>query len=302
MRFNGLDLNLLVALDALITERSVSEAAARIGLTQSAMSSALGRLREYFGDNLLVNVGRRMVLTPRGEALAGPVHDTLLQISTMIARPPEFEPAQSTRGFNIIASDYMIRVALGKVLARVSAEAPHISFVISALDDQPAARLERAEVDLLITAEPYLSDGHPFAVLFEEDYVVVAWEGNKRFAQGPLDAEAYKAMAHVVVNHGRSRVPTFETAYVKSVGGQRRVEVVAPAFTDVGDLLIGTQRISTVHRRLARLICAEGPLVMHELPFTIPTLRLAVQWHHINRNDQELRWLLDILIEECATA
>ena len=266
MRFNGLDLNLLVALDALITERSVSEAAARIGLTQSAMSSALGRLREYFGDNLLVNVGRRMVLTPRGEALAGPVHDTLLQISTMIARPPEFEPAQSTRGFNIIASDYMIRV------------------------------------DLLITAEPYLSDGHPFAVLFEEDYVVVAWEGNKRFAQGPLDAEAYKAMAHVVVNHGRSRVPTFETAYVKSVGGQRRVEVVAPAFTDVGDLLIGTQRISTVHRRLARLICAEGPLVMHELPFTIPTLRLAVQWHHINRNDQELRWLLDILIEECATA
>ena len=83
---------------------------------------------------------------------------------------------------------------------------------------------------------------------------------------------------------------------------EKRPRLVAPAFTDVGDLLIGTQRISTVHRRLARLICAEGPLVMHELPFTIPTLRLAVQWHHINRNDQELRWLLDILIEECATA
>jgi len=297
MRFNGLDLNLLVALDALISEQSVSEAAHRIGLTQSAMSSALGRLREYFGDNLLVNVGRRMVLTPRGEQLAGPVHDTLLQISTMIARPAEFEAQGSTRCFTILASDYMIRSVLARVLAKVGAIAPGVSFMIHALEDHPSSRIERAEVDLLLTAEQFISPDHPHQILFEDDYVVLGWADNPALDKD-MDVETYCRLHHVEVSHGKNRNPSLESTLVKAAGHSRIVDVTVPAFTDVGDVLINTARISTVHRRLAEIMCRELPLVMREMPFPL-SVKLAAQWHHINRTDTELSWFLGLLQAEC---
>jgi len=301
MRFNGLDLNLLVALDALITERSVSGAADRIGLTQSAMSSALGRLREFFSDNLLVNVGRRMVLTPRAEALAGPVHETLLQISTIITQAPDFDPAASVRHFEIIASDYMIKTVLARAIAKATQIAPNVSFAIRALSDSVDAQLERAEVDILITIAQYISPGHPQELLFEEDYVAVGWSGNPKFPD-PLDIDTFCSLRHVSVSHGRNHLPTFETLYMAENGPNRLIDVVVPAFTDVGDMLVGTERIATVHRKLASVLCKEHPLVTRELPFSIPSVKLMAQWHHIRKNDQELRWFLDILHAVCEDA
>ena len=108
MRFNKLDLNLLVALDHLLNLRSVSGAAARMNMTQSAMSNALLRLREYFGDDLLVKIGRRMELTPRGEALKDAVRDVLVRVEWTIATTADFDPAQSDRQFNVLVSDYTL--------------------------------------------------------------------------------------------------------------------------------------------------------------------------------------------------
>ncbi|MBU6472814.1 MAG: LysR family transcriptional regulator [Alphaproteobacteria bacterium] len=301
MKFNGLDLNLLVALDALMTERSVSEAANRIGVTQSAMSAALGRLREFFGDNLLVNVGRRMVLTPRAETLAQPVHETLLRISGLIAQAPEFDPAASTRHFEIIASDYIVKTVLARAIGEATRMAPNIRFTVRALGDSIETQLERAEVDLLIMIAQYLSPGHPSELLFEEDYVVVGWSGNPKLAS-PLDVDTFCALRHVSVSHGRNHLPTFETLYMADRGPGRIIDVVVSAFTDVGDMLVGTERIATVHRRLAHILCREQPLTMHELPFPIPPVKLMAQWHHIRKNDQELRWFLDILHTVCDAA
>ena len=108
MRFNKLDLNLLVALDHLLNLRSVSGAAARMNMTQSAMSNALLRLREYFGDDLLVKIGRRMELTPRGEALKDAVRDVLVRVEWTIATTADFDPARSDRQFNVLVSDYTL--------------------------------------------------------------------------------------------------------------------------------------------------------------------------------------------------
>ncbi len=121
MRFGRLDLNLLVALDALLTERSVSLAADRLCLSQSATSSALGRLREYFGDELLVVKGRHMILTARAEELIEPVRAVLEQIRSTIAIAPEFDPATADRQVRIMASDYTTQVLLAEALARIAA-------------------------------------------------------------------------------------------------------------------------------------------------------------------------------------
>jgi len=117
MRFNKLDLNLLVALDHLLHLRSVSGAAERMNMTQSAMSNALLRLRDYFDDPLLVKIGRRMELTPRADSLKDPVRDVLVRVEWTIAATSQFDPARSERQFNILLSDYTLATLIPSVLA-----------------------------------------------------------------------------------------------------------------------------------------------------------------------------------------
>ena len=128
MRFNKLDLNQLVVLDTLLDERSVTRAAQRLFLSQSATSSAMARLREYFDDELLVQVGKAMVLTPRAEGLRRPVREVLRQIQAITNDSPEFDPATSDRKIVVETSDYVISVFLGEVLRRASVESAHSVF------------------------------------------------------------------------------------------------------------------------------------------------------------------------------
>ena len=169
MRFDGLDLNLLVALDILIDERNVSTAADRLCLSQSAMSSALKRLRDYFEDDLLVTCGRRMVLTPRAEDLASPVRNALLQIRSNVTRPQSFEPAVSERRFSIMLSDYMREVVLAPFLRDLAVTAPKLRFELWTPGDHPAEAIETGEVDLLINIDRYVSPHHPARLLLEDD-------------------------------------------------------------------------------------------------------------------------------------
>ena len=143
MRFQRLDLNLLVALDALLAERSVSLAAERIFLSQSATSSALGRLREYFGDELLVVRGRQMVLTARAEGLVDPVRAVLEQIRTTIAVAPPFDPATTDRTITIMASDYSTEVLLAPALRQMAEVAPGLRIEIQPMNDTLIESLER---------------------------------------------------------------------------------------------------------------------------------------------------------------
>ncbi len=162
MHFEQLDLNLLVALDALLTERSITAAGVRVHLTQSAMSGALSRLREFFNDDLLTQVGRKMVPTPLGESLAEPVRQILLQVRATINTKPGFDPATSTRHFSVMMSDYVDTVLMSDLLRRAEAVAPHVRFNLVSNDVAPPTEfIERADVDLLIMPREYLSDKHP---------------------------------------------------------------------------------------------------------------------------------------------
>jgi len=128
MRYHKLDLNLLTALKALLTEKNVTRAGESVHVTQSAMSGILARLREYFGDPLIVQVGRKMELTSLAQSLVEPVNDVLLRIDATIATRPEFNPLTTSRHFSLVASDYSINVLLLDVLRRVHSEAslyPH---------------------------------------------------------------------------------------------------------------------------------------------------------------------------------
>src|SRR5580698_11137414 len=127
VRYHKLDLNLLTALKALLAEKNVTRAGEAVHVTQSAMSGILSRLRDYFGDPLIVQVGRKMELTSLAESLVEPVNDVLLRIDATIATRPEFNPLTTRRHFSVVASDYSIHVLLLDVLRRVHHDAPGMS-------------------------------------------------------------------------------------------------------------------------------------------------------------------------------
>ncbi|MCZ0954373.1 MAG: LysR family transcriptional regulator [Rhodospirillaceae bacterium] len=300
MRFQRLDLNLLVALDALLTEKSVSVAADRICLSQSATSSALGRLREYFGDDLLVQKGRKMVLTARAEELADPVRDVLQQIRTRIAETPEFDPAVTDRTITIMASDYTTEVLLSRMIKDANDQAPDMSFVIRLMNDNATTMLDRGDVDLLVTIDIALTNEHPCETLFQDNYVVMGWDQNPALANG-IDEDTYFRMGHIMTNFGTGRIPAFEEWFLRSQSKQRRVEIAAPSFLSVPFLLVGSNRIATVHKRLAIRMAKQLPLKVVEIPFEIPPIRQAVQWHRANDADECLAWVVQQMKQAAAS-
>ena len=299
MRFGRLDLNLLVALDALLTERSVSLAADRLCLSQSATSSALGRLREYFGDELLVVKGRSMILTARAEELIEPVRAVLEQIRTTVSVAPPFDPATADRVVRIMASDYSTEVLLAGALVDLEKTAPNMRFEIQPMHDTPIEAIERGYIDLLLTIDYAISADHPSQVMFEDDYVVVGDAGNPALA-APLTRQLYFELGHVTARFGKSRVPAFEDWFVRRQKQQRRVEVVAPSFLSLPGLVVGTNRIATMHRRMAEMVVRTQPLVMREIPFAIPPIRESIQWNIANTNDRALRWVVEKLASAAA--
>ena len=296
MRFKRLDLNLLVALDMLLAEQSVSAAAQRMCLSQPAMSGALNRLREYFNDDLLVLSGRRMVLTARATELIGPVRAALVQIETTIAAPPVFDPLMCDRRFVIEASDYMSEVLIAPVSRQLAELAPQVSLDLRAHGDSPDSALESGEIDLIVTPDLYASPEHPSELLFEEDHVVVGWRENRKLHSG-ITLDDFYAMGHVSVHFRKGREAAFAESHLGKNLRLRRIEVSVPAFCEVPRYLIGTQRIALMHRRLANAFLAHYPLAVAPAPLPVPSLREVMQHHRIRSGDRALAWLRRLILD-----
>lgn len=294
MRFNRLDLNLLVALDALLREKSIARAADRLNLSPSATSNALARLREYFDDELLVQVGRKMELTPRAEGLQEAVRDVLVRVDSAIAIQPEFVPSTSDRVFRIFASDYTQIVLVPHLLALAGEERSTVRFDFLPQVSNPQRDLERGEADLLIIPKGFLSPDHPDETLYREEHVCVIWRGS-HLARGEFTFERYLAASHVVMKPALSDGDSFEEWFVKRYGVSRRVAVMTYGFAPLPALVMGTELVATVHERLARSLQACWPLEIRQPPLPIPAMEQAVQWHKYRSQDPGLVWLRDLL-------
>lgn len=297
MRFNKLDLNLLVVLNALLTERSISRAAEKVNLSQPATSNALARLRDYFADELLVNAGRQLILTSRAQSLIEPVREVLMRIDSTIATRPKFEPANESRPFTLLASDFTTTVLIPPLLELLFNEAPGVQVHLRSQTARPDEVLEQGEADFLIIPSQYLSKNHPSVALFEEDYVCVTWGGNTRVRER-LTLDDYFSCGHVVASFsGPQRGATFDSWFIDSFDLERRVEVTAPTMAALPALVIGTDRIATVHRRIADRARTYLPIRLWEPPIKIPRLVQMLQWHKYKSNDMAMVWLRQRLIE-----
>jgi LysR family nod box-dependent transcriptional activator len=295
VRYDRLDLNLLVALDILLEEMSVSAAARRLNLSQPAVTGALNRLRDYFGDELLVQSGRRMLLSPKAEELREPVRRALLQIRAEITQPGEFDPATSRRHFNIVASDYAYSIVLSAVIARLASEAPQVSVEVMPPSPRTGDMFDRAEIDLFITIGEYMIADHPAEPLLQDQTVVICW---KDAGYDTIDLETFYKAGHAVALFGSDRLPSLADREVAALGRKRRIDVMLPSFSWLPQAVLGTRRLALMHQLHARHFARLYPIDLHPTPVPIPAINEVVQWHAIREKDPGVAWLRAVLREQ----
>jgi LysR family transcriptional regulator, nod-box dependent transcriptional activator len=299
MRLNRFDLNLLLVLDALLETRNVTRASEQLHISQSGASAALNRLRDYFEDPLLVPVGRRLTLTPLAQELIEPVREALLQVKAALSRRPGFEPATAERHFVVCASDYVITVLLASVVQHLSRDAPGVSLDLRSPPRDIEQAFDRGTIDLLVMPRQYAERlDHPQMPLFEDSHVCLAWREHPHLDR-PLTLERYMALDHMTVRFGDERSVSFEEWFLPRYGQQRRVVCSVDSFGTLPLLLVGTERVATVHRRLAEHSARALPLQLLALPFDMPPLLEVMVWPRHLEADPAHAWLRD-LIRRCA--
>ena len=178
MRYKNLDLNLLVAFDTLMETRSVTQAAQRLRLSQPAVSAALDRLRDYFGDPLFVPNGKRMMPTPTADGMSSIVKGLLGEVDSLVAASRGFDAASSQRVFHLVASDYISTVLLTPLCALLEKEAPRVRLDIALPAGVTPEHFMQGEVDLWLAPEEFMLPGQPSELIWLEKHVVVGWSKN----------------------------------------------------------------------------------------------------------------------------
>jgi DNA-binding transcriptional LysR family regulator len=291
----SLDLNLLVSLDALLQERSVTRAAARMGLSQPALSASLARLRRHFGDELLTRVGNEYRLTPLAVQLRELARLALSGVERVFDAQTEFEPAKSTREFHLLVSDYVVAI-LGDTIAQLLAEeAPHARLRLSA--NSPAA-VDRAEqvllsTDLLVLPHGFVTDlSHQD--LYRDEWVCIVSADNEAVGE-QLTVENLETLPWVVTFHGPTAA-TPASRQMRQRGIEPNVQVITENFLTVPTLVAGSGRIALMQRRLVDLLPLNVGLRALPPPVEVGQLVEAMWWHPAFDDDPEHAYLRDLVV------
>jgi DNA-binding transcriptional LysR family regulator len=289
MRLVNLDLNLLVSLDALLDQRGVTRAAQQLGLSQPALSASLARLRRHFGDELLTRVGNEYRLTPLAAQLKPRVRLALEGVERVFTAQPEFDPAEATREFSVLLSDYACAV-LGTALAELlGQEAPGARL---RLEHNTPGAVDQAEQNLLATDLLVLPHGFitdlPHADLLRDRWVIVVATHHPDVGDA-LTVEQLETLPWVATYYG----PTASTPaarQMRMLGIEPHVQVVTESFLTIPGLIAGTRRIALLQERLVRLLPVDVGIRALPCPFEAGPLIDAMWWHPVYDRDPEHAW------------
>lgn len=288
MRFHRLDLNHLVTLETLLVECSLTRAAQRLNVTQPAISNALTKLREHFGDELLVRRGRDMERTPFAEKIFGPLQTTLQQIRGIALAKPGFDPATAERQFRIVCSDYVATIFLADLIQQIAAIAPNVSILHVPIGTEGINAFAQGDADALIFPDGNQTlQQHPKRVMFTEHWVCIARSDNQRIADTPTPEQFYSAQ-HVV--------PSFKQYWAdrETASAFERSPITLP-FSAIPWLVVRSDYIAVLPERLAVMYEAVLPLRRIGMPYPIPHVAFIVQWHASSTDDPFKLWMLEQL-------
>jgi DNA-binding transcriptional LysR family regulator len=287
------DLPLLISLNVLLEENNVTRAAARLHLSQSALSAQLARLRDMFGDALLVpsETGRGMVPTSKASSLKGPLRAALQQLNQAISEDGEFDPLTSTRCFTVAANDNAISMFGLDFIRHAEQSGFHGIKIAFCLPDPETivARMERDEVDLLLATVRIIPSALKIRLLSTERYHMAQRKGHPR-GQHPPSLDEYCQMKHVLVSTTGGFQSFIDTQLAES-GRKRRVTVSVPHYDLVPSIIATTDYVCTLPVRFLKRF--EDQIDIFPLPLALPEFSIAQAWHPRSEADGGNRWLRD---------
>jgi len=291
-----LDLNLLVALDALLSERSVTRAAERLHLSQPALSASLARLRTHFGDQLLARRGNAYELTALGVRLADHTSTALESARRVFDSQADWTPEHSTREFSIYGSDYAFATVGSAVSALAAERAPGVRFRFMlhspTVIDEVATRLR--SVDGLLIPHGFLSD-LPYRDLWRDRWLIVASDTNER-ASSDLSMDLMARSRWVFTYQSRTAF-TSASRQLQQLGIEPHIDAVVESFLALPHFIAGTDRLGLIQSGLAAVALGAGGISLHEPPFDATPVLNALWWHPVNDRDPEHAWMRELFAE-----
>jgi LysR family nod box-dependent transcriptional activator len=294
MRFKGLDLNLLIALDVLLEERSVSRTAERLFLSQPAVSAALKRLREYFNDPILVQHGKQMVPTPLALSLRSELASILADLDQFVTASASFNPKTTQRKFVVCASDYINLVLFVPLAQQLRREAPDLVLEIVPPADDIHDLMGRGQIDFALLPEQLLREDFYSEFLFEERFVLAGCASNP-LLQGPVEEAAFFKARQVVVKLGQRNPISISDRDLEQQHKNLQTDIFITSFPMAPEMVINTDRVTIMHERLARIFVDRLPLKVQPLPFELAPLKEFFQCHPSRLQDAGMNWLLQLI-------
>lgn len=302
MDFHGIDLNLLAAFDALIEERNVTRAAARVGVSQPAMSAALARLRKLLGDPLFLRSPEGLLPTPRARELAAPLSQALTQIEAVLVKKAAFVPGDASLTFNVGMSDYPTFVLLPQLLGALAEQAPGVSLNVRAFSDRDHAvdLLDAGAIDAAIGVLPTHADGRISSMPILQDQFVTILANDHPDARRGMTMKTYLAWPHVLVSPEGDRYGVVDQALAQK-GKKRELALTLPQMFAVPAVVARTRMAATVLRRVALSSEAGGRLALLPPPLALPSIVFHLIWHRRCESSPAQAWFRALIASIAAS-
>lgn len=296
MDLEDLNLNLLPSLDALLRERNVSAAARKMGVSQSAMSHALAKLRSLLGDPLLVVSGRTMVATPRAERLANTLPSALASLKQALAEPRAFDPATATKHFRLATYDYFEVTTLPHVLEYLRAKAPGVRLDIERLDARSPARLVNGEIDFVMGGESMTMPSTLMRrVLYRDPFKVIA-RPDHPLISCRLSLKRYLELDHLLISV-EGRATGLVDRVLAEQGKSRRVGLRLPHFGSAAQAVCHSDMICTIASTIAEQAQATHGLQVFTPPISLPPAGVVAWWPPQHQGDPARQWFRESILQ-----
>ncbi|MES1929974.1 transcriptional regulator [Salinisphaera dokdonensis CL-ES53] len=297
MNVRDIDLNLLVFLDALLRERSVTKAALAMDISQPAMSNALRRLRKLLGDPVLVRTASGMQPTDRALKLQRPVRNALAQLETAIAPNRAFEPATAERLFTVLITDYAASVLMPHVVSSLEREAPNIALNILGAGSDAIDQIERGEADFLVNRFGKLPANFHQHKLWSDRMACLIRKDHPALveADGELTLDAFLAQKHILITQtgvGLSRIDEV----LADAGKSRQISVLTRHYQLPRELVANSDMIVALPARIARYQARHLGLAVLDPPVELPAFDIGIAWGALDHHDVAHRWLRERII------
>ncbi|MGN6317348.1 LysR family transcriptional regulator [Trinickia sp.] len=302
MDFHGIDLNLLAAFDALMSERNVTRAATQVGVSQPAMSAALSRLRTLLGDPLFLRSADGLLPTPRAREVAGPISQALRQIEATLVKKPAFVPGEATLAINLGLSDYPAFVLLPALMEALGEQAPGIAINVHAFNDRDHAvdLLDAGVIDAAIGVPPTHPESRILTRPILRDEFVTIVASHHPAARRGMNMKTYLSLPHVLASPEGQRHGLVDQALAQQ-GKQRTLALTLPQMFALPAVVARTGMIATVMKRVALHSSAGRKLALFPPAMPLPEIVFHVIWHRRSEGNPAQQWLR-ALIESVAKA